>query len=56
MKEIKSKAVNLRMKESTWKLLEQLAKKHDRSVSYIINAILEDHLSDPPKSFPIKKK
>ena len=36
--------LSIRIKSSTKKKLEAIAKKEDRTISYIVNRILEKHL------------
>ena len=55
-KDIKSVPLNFRTTEEIKAFLEILAKKYDRSISYIINDFLEYFVKNPPKSIPTVKK
>lgn len=56
MNEVKSVSFNFRMTEEIKTFLDKLAKENDRSVSYIINDLLEYFKDNPPKQLPIPKK
>ena len=56
MNDIKSVPLNLRTTEEIKKFLDKQSKKYDRSVSYIINDLLEYFVKNPPKSIPTDKK
>ena len=56
MKNVKSVSFNFRTSEEIKTFLDTLSKKYDRSVSYIINDLLEYFIKNPPKSIPIDKK
>ena len=55
-KDIKSVPLNFRATEEIKTFLEKLSKKYDRSMSYVINDLLEYFEKNPPKSIPTKKK
>ena len=55
-KDIKSVPLNFRATEEIKDFLDKLSKKYDRSVSYIINDLLEYFVKNPPKSIPTDKK
>ncbi|MFC1565602.1 Arc family DNA-binding protein [Candidatus Neomarinimicrobiota bacterium] len=56
MNDVKSVSFNFRMTEEIKDFLDKLAKENDRSVSYIINDLLEYFIKNPPESIPIDKK
>lgn len=55
-KDVKSVPLNFRATEEIKDFLEKLSKKYDRSVSYVINDLLEYFVKNPPKSIPTDKK
>lgn len=55
-KDIKSVPLNFRTTEEIKKFLDKQSKKYDRSISYIINDLLEYFVKNPPKSIPVDKK
>ena len=55
-KDIKSVPLNFRTTEEIKTFLDKLSKKYDRSVSYIINDLLEYFIKNPPKAIPTNKK
>ena len=55
-KDIKSVPLNFRTTEEIKKFLDEQSMKYDRSISYIINDLLEYFIKNPPKSIPTDKK
>lgn len=55
-KDIKSVPLNFRTSEEIKTFLDTLSKKYDRSVSYIINDLLQYFVENPPKSIPTDKR
>ena len=56
MNDVKNVSFNFRTTEEIKDFLDKLSKKYDRSVSYIINDLLEYFIKNPPKSIPTDKK
>ena len=56
MNDTKSVSFNFRTTEEIKTFLDKLSKKYDRSVSYVINDLLQYFIENPPKSIPTDKK
>ncbi len=55
MNDVKKELLNFRTTNEVKEFLEELAKKYDRSMSYIINDLLKYFIENPPKSIPTDK-
>lgn len=56
MNDVKSVSFNFRTTKEIKKFLDKQSKKYDRSISYIVNDLLEYFVKNPPKSIPTDKK
>ena len=56
MKEVKSESLNLRTTKEVKDFLEKQSKTYDRSISYIVNDLIEYFIKNPPKSIPVDKE
>lgn len=56
MNDVKTETLNLRTSKKVKDFLDEQSKKYDRSISYIINDLLEYFIINPPESIPTSKK
>lgn len=55
MKAVKSESLNLRTTKQVKDFLEEQSKTYDRTISYIVNDLIEYFINNPPKSIPVDK-
>ncbi len=55
MKAVKSESLNLRTTKQVKDFLEQQSAINDRTISYIVNDLIEYFIKNPPKSIPVDK-
>jgi len=54
-KEVKSESLNLRTTKQVKNFLEEQSSLYDRTISYIVNDLIEYFIKNPPKSIPVDK-
>lgn len=55
MKAVKSESLNLRTTKQVKDFLEEQSATYDRTISYIVNDLIEYFIKNPPKSIPVDK-